>query len=75
LDIRGRKWQEAGKDCIMRANIVRVIKSGRMRWWAGHEGDAFNILIEKPGRNRPLGKHKRGWRIVLEWNLDSSGSG
>jgi hypothetical protein len=48
LDLRGRKWQEAEEDCIMRSfmtctlhqilfhyHIIRVIKSRNMRW-TGH---------------------------------------
>ena len=45
-------------------NIVRVIKSRRLRW-AGHvarmeEGrTAFKILTGKPTGNRPLGRPRR----------------
>jgi hypothetical protein len=45
-------------------NIVRVIKSRRLRW-AGHvvrmeEGrSAFNILTGKPTGKRPLGRPRR----------------
>jgi hypothetical protein len=43
LDLRWRKWREAGKDCIMRSFIIRkihqilfmIIKSRKMRR-AGH---------------------------------------
>ena len=48
------------------ANIVRVIKSRRLRW-AGHvarmeEGrTAFKILKGKPTGKRPLGRPRRGW--------------
>ena len=47
-------------------NIVRVIKSRRLRW-AGHaarmeEGrSAFKILTGKPTGKRPLGRHRRRW--------------
>ena len=47
-------------------NIVRVIKSRRLRW-AGHvarmeEGrSAFKILTGEPTGERPLGKSKRRW--------------
>ena len=47
-------------------NIVRGIKSRRLRW-AGHvtrmeEGkDAFKILTGKPTGNRPLGRPRRRW--------------
>ena len=47
-------------------NIVRVIKSSRLRW-AGHvarmeEGkSAFKILTSKPTGKRPLGRPRRRW--------------
>ena len=49
-------------------NILRAIKSRRLRW-AGHvarikEGrSAFKILTGKPTGKRPLGRH---WRTILE---------
>ena len=59
-------------------NIVRVIKSRRLRW-AGHvarmeEGrSAFKILTGKPIEKRPLGRPRRRWedniRMDLEENL------
>ena len=44
-------------------NIVRAIKSRRLRW-AGHvarmeENSAFRILIGKPTGKRPLGRPRR----------------
>jgi hypothetical protein len=45
LDLRGRKWLEAREDCIMRSfitctlqNVIRVIKSRRMRQMGNVEG-------------------------------------
>ena len=55
-------------------NIVRVIKSRRLRW-AGHvarmeEGrSAFKILTGKPIGRRPLGRPRRRWEDNLEWTL------
>jgi hypothetical protein len=46
-------------------NIVRVIKSRRMRW-AGHvtrmgeRRGVYRVLVEKPEGKRPLGRPKRG---------------
>jgi len=59
LDLRGRKWLEAGEDYIVRScitcaftNISRVIISGSMRWvWhVGRVGDinAYKILVGRP---------------------------
>ena len=53
-------------------NIVRVIKSRRLRW-TGHvarteEGrSAFKILTGKPTGKRPLGRPRRRWEdnIIL----------
>ena len=47
-------------------NIVRVIKSRRLRW-AGHVarmeegGSAFKILTDKHTGKRPLGRPRRRW--------------
>ena len=47
-------------------NIVRVIKSRRLRW-AGHEArmeegrSAFIVLAGKPTGKRPLGRPRRRW--------------
>ena len=54
-------------------NIVRVIKSSRLRW-AGHvarieEGrSAFKILTGKSTGKRPLGRPRRGWEdnIIMD---------
>jgi hypothetical protein len=52
-------------------NIVRVIKSRRMRW-AGHvasmgEGrGAYRVLVGRPEGKRPLGRPRRRW----EDNID-----
>ena len=52
-------------------NIVRVIKSRRLRW-AGHVAkmeesrSAFKILIGKPTGKRPSGMPGRNGRVMLE---------
>ena len=56
-------------------NIVRVIKSRRLRW-AGHvarieEGrSAFKILIGKPTGKRPLGRPRRRWEDKIKMDLE-----
>ena len=55
-------------------NIVRVVKSIRMRW-AGHvarmgEGRGVHrVLVGKPEGKRPLGRPRRRWegKIKLRW--------
>ena len=52
-------------------NIIRVIKSRRMRW-AGHvvsmgkKRGVYKVLAGKPEGKRPLGRHRDG-RIILRW--------
>ena len=47
-------------------NIVRVIKSRRMRW-AGHvarmgeERGGYRVLVGKPEGKRPVGRPRRRW--------------
>ena len=59
-------------------NIVRVIKSRRMRW-AGHvahmgEGrDVHRVLIGKPEGKRPLGKPRRRWEDNIRMDLQEVG--
>ena len=59
-------------------NIVRVIKSRRLRW-AGHvarmeEGrSSFKILTGKPTGNRPLGRPMRRWEDDIRINLEEIG--
>ena len=59
-------------------NIVRVIKSRRLRW-AGHvtrmeEGrSAFKILTAKPRGKRPLGRPRRRWEDNIRMDLKEIG--
>ena len=59
-----RLHNEELNDLYPSPNIVRVIKSRRMRW-AGHvarmgeERGAYRVLVGKPEGKRPLGRHRR----------------
>jgi hypothetical protein len=59
-------------------NIVRVIKSRRIRW-AGHvarmgEGrDVYKVLIGRPEGKRPLGKPRRRWEDNIKTDLREMG--
>ena len=61
-------------------NIVRVIKSRRIRW-AGHvarvgEGrGVYRILVGKPEGKRPLGRPRRRWEDNIKINLREVGCG
>jgi hypothetical protein len=59
-------------------NIVRVIKSRRMRW-AGHvahmgEGrGVYRFLVGRPEGKRPLGRPRRRWEYNIKMNLREIG--
>jgi len=64
-------------------NIIRVIKSRRMRWvghvaYMGEMRNAYKILFGKPEGKKLLGRPRCRWEDNIEmdlWELDSSGSG
>jgi hypothetical protein len=59
-------------------NIVRAIKSRRMRW-AGHVArmgeriDVYGILVGRPQRKRPPGRPRRRWEDNTKMNLRDIG--
>ena len=61
-------------------NIVRVIKSRRMRW-AGHvarmgeERGVCSVLVGKPEGKRPLGRPRRRWVDNIKMDLQEVGCG
>ena len=61
-------------------NIVRVVKSRRMRW-AGHvtrmgEGRGVHrVLVGKPEGKRPLGRPRRRWDDNIKMDLREVGGG
>ena len=61
-----RLHNEELNDLYCSPNIVRVIKSRRMRW-AGHvarmgqERGEYRVLVGKPEVKRPLGRPRRRW--------------
>jgi hypothetical protein len=61
-------------------NIVRVVKSRRMRW-AGHvarmgeERGVQRVLVVKPEGNRPLGRPRRRWEDNIKMDVQEGGGG
>jgi hypothetical protein len=59
-------------------NILRVIKSRRMRW-AGHvarvgkERGVYMVLVGKPEGNRPLGRPRRRWEDNIRMDFQEVG--
>jgi hypothetical protein len=62
------------------SNIIRQIKSRRMRW-AGHvarkgeERNVYRVLLGKPERERPLGRPRRRWEDWIRMNLREMAGG
>jgi hypothetical protein len=67
-------------DLYSSPNIVRVIKSRRMRW-AGHVArmgerrGAYRVLVGKPEGRRPLGRSRRRWEANIKTDLLEVGCG
>ena len=67
-------------DLYSSPNIVRVIKSRRLRW-AGHvarmgeERGVCRVLVEKPDGKRPLGRPRRKWVDNIKMDLQEVGCG
>jgi hypothetical protein len=76
-------------DLYWSPNIIRVIKSGRMRWAGdvacmGRRRSSYGVSVGKPKGNRPLEKPRRRWEgnikidlqeVVWGHGLDCSGLG
>jgi hypothetical protein len=61
-------------------NIIRMIKSRRMRWsgYVARMGDrrgACRVLVGRPEGRRPLGRYKRRWEDNIDMDLQEVGSG
>ena len=61
-----RRWHNEEQNGLYSShNIVRVIKSRRMRWIGhvacmGEKRGAYRVLVGKPEGKRPLGRPRRG---------------
>jgi len=67
-------------DLYSSTNIVRVIKSRKMRW-AGHvarmgeKRGLYRVLVGKPEGKRPLGRPRRRWDDNIKMDLQEVGCG
>jgi len=75
-----RLYNEELNDLYSSTNIVRVIKSRRMRW-AGHvvrmgeERGVYSVLVGKPEGKRPLGSPRCTWVNNIRTDLQEVGCG
>jgi hypothetical protein len=73
-------YNEELRDLYSLPNIVRVVKSRRMRW-VGHvahmeEGRGVHrVLVGKPKGKRPLGRPRRRWEDDIKMDLQEVGGG
>ena len=72
------EYNEELNDLYPLPNIVRVVKSTRMRW-AGHvarmgeDRGAHRMLVGKPEGKRPLGRPRRRWEDNIKIALQEVG--
>jgi hypothetical protein len=75
-----RLHNEELNDLYSSPNIIRVIKSRRMRW-AGHvacmveKRGAYRILVRRPEGRQPLGRRRRKWEDNIKTDLQEVGWG
>jgi len=65
-------------DLYSSTNIVRVIKSRRMRWTGhvarmGEERGVYRVLVGKPEGRRPLGRLRHKWVDNIRTDLQEMG--
>jgi len=68
------------KDLYSLPNIVRVVKSRRMRWAGyvarmGEDRGVQRVLVGKPEGKRPLGRPRRRWEDNIKKELQEVGGG
>jgi len=74
-----RRWHnEELNDLYSSPNIVRVIKSGRMRWAGdvarmGEERGVYRVLVGKPEGRRPRGRPRHKWVENIRMDLQEVG--
>jgi len=75
-----RLHKEELNDLYSSPNIVRVIKSRRMRWaWhvarMGEERGVYRVLVGKSEGKRPLGRPRHRWVDNIRMDLQEMGCG
>jgi hypothetical protein len=65
---------EEFNDLYSLPNIVRLIKSRRMRWeghvlYMGERRGLYRVVVGKPEDKRPLGRPRRRWEDNIKMDL------
>ena len=79
-DVVTREWRKLHNDLHPSPNIVRVMKSRRMRWVGnvarmGERVGVYRALVGKPEGKRPFGRPWRRWEINIKMDLQEVGCG
>jgi hypothetical protein len=74
LDLRGRKSHNELHSLYSSPNIVRVIKSRRMKWARhvarmGEGRGVYRVLVGEPEVKRPVGRPRRRWEVNIKLDL------
>jgi hypothetical protein len=75
-----RLHNEELNDLYSSPNIIRVIKSRKIRWAGnvarmGEKRDAYRILVGRPEGRRPLGRSRLRWEDNIKMDLQEVGWG
>jgi hypothetical protein len=75
-----RRLHKEGLHDLYSSNIIRVIKSRRMRWAGnvvrvGERRGAYRVLVGKPEGKTPLGRRRRRWEDNIKMDLYEVGWG
>jgi hypothetical protein len=79
-----REWRrlhnEELNDLYSSPNVIRVIRTRRMRWEGhvarmGHRRSAYRILVGRPEGRRPLGRPRHRWEDNIKMDLQEVGWG
>jgi len=73
-------YNEELNDLYCSPNILRVIKSRRMRWAGqlarmGERRGVYRVLVGKPEGKRPLGRPRSRWEDYIKMDLQEVGCG
>jgi len=76
----GKLHNEELSDLYSLPDIVRVVKSRRMRWARhvarmGEGRGVHRVLVGKPERKRPLGRPRHRWEDNIKTDLQEVGGG